>query len=95
MPGDSNDSDMIEVPVDSPFDIESGMRLRLKDGSIVEVVDNPRDGVWVFCAAQSSGGPASEPVYLDDVTTMLRRAGGDRAAGPGTTGDEGRMAQDD
>lgn len=29
------------------MDLKAGQRLRLKDGSVVEVIDNIGDGIWV------------------------------------------------
>jgi hypothetical protein len=34
--------------------LEPGTRLALADGSTVEVVSNPRDGIWVFARYLSS-----------------------------------------
>lgn len=35
-------------------DVEVGERLRLTDGRVVTVTDNPRDGLWIFCADESA-----------------------------------------
>ncbi len=36
------------------MDIEVGTRLRLVDGSDVETMYNPQDGVWLFCCYLAS-----------------------------------------
>lgn len=36
------------------IDLEPGQQLDLADGAVVEVVENPRDGMWVFCRYLSS-----------------------------------------
>jgi hypothetical protein len=52
--------------------VESGTKLRLKDGSIVEVVENPGNGIWLFCKYISSSdaskaGLSDEPVYAEEI----------------------------
>lgn len=49
-----------------------GTKLILKDGSIVEVAENPKDGIWLFCNYLSSPsgenvGAKDQPVFSDDV----------------------------
>ncbi len=51
----------------------AGDRLTLADGSVVEITENPRDGVWLFCTYLSSPdadlqGRRDEAVYTTDVT---------------------------
>ncbi|MEX0758808.1 MAG: hypothetical protein WD100_04450 [Tistlia sp.] len=31
------------------IEIEPGARLRMANGAVVEVVENPGDGMWLFC----------------------------------------------
>lgn len=57
-----------EVPV--------GATVRLVDGATAEVVDNPRDGMWLLCrflASADDGGRAgtTEPVFVHDVAEVL------------------------
>lgn len=52
--------------------VENGTKLRLKDGSIVEVVENPGNGIWLFCKYISSSdaskaGLSDEPVYAEEI----------------------------
>jgi len=30
-------------------DLQQGVRVKLADGSIAEVVENPQDGIWIIC----------------------------------------------
>lgn len=53
--------------------VSPGTRLVLADGSVVEVLENPGDGTWVFCrpVAGPDGAPATaegeQPVFAPDV----------------------------
>ncbi|HYI94980.1 MAG TPA: hypothetical protein VEX68_15660 [Bryobacteraceae bacterium] len=47
-----------------------GTRLEMSDGSFVEVVDNPRDGMWLICRRVLADGVLSETeetVFVYDV----------------------------
>lgn len=46
-------------------EIAPGTALRLKDGRIVVVVENPADGSWLFC--RPVDGEGEEPIYVGDV----------------------------
>jgi len=46
--------------------LEPGDRVELVDGSVVEVVENPRDGAWIICAPVDGSGP-KDVVFLADV----------------------------
>ena len=54
-----------------------GTRLELADGSVVEVVENPGDGSWVYCHYLSSPDPAlpgdavEHPVFAGDILAIL------------------------
>lgn len=55
--------------------IEVGDQLVLKDGSVVVVDENPRDGVWLFCSYLSSpdeslAGQRDQPVYHEHVVSF-------------------------
>jgi hypothetical protein len=39
--------------------LEQGTRVALTDGSLVEVVSNPRDGIWLFARYLSAPADAS------------------------------------
>jgi len=55
-------------------DLDSGTRLRLKNGATVEVTDNPRDGSWIYVrylnppAAESD---SDELVFAEDVVDIV------------------------
>lgn len=58
------------------MNVQPGAKLRLKDGSIVEVTENPRDGLWLFCRHLSApdGGPVGEgeqAVLSDEVAQLV------------------------
>jgi hypothetical protein len=49
-----------------------GEKYRLKDGSVVEITENPMDGIWLFCRIISSPdasrvGLEEQPVYAEDI----------------------------
>jgi hypothetical protein len=47
--------------------VDAGDRLELSDGTIVVVVDNPRDGAWVMCRPVDGSDDDKEPVFVGDV----------------------------
>ncbi|MCK8783433.1 hypothetical protein M0638_03425 [Roseomonas sp. NAR14] len=49
-------------------EIAPGTALRLRDGRVVIVVDNPADGMWLFC--REEGGTAEEPVAASDIAGL-------------------------
>ena len=57
--------------------VAAGARLKLADGSVADVIDNPGDGVWVFCRFLSHSDPAKlaegseHPVFVHDVVDVL------------------------
>jgi hypothetical protein len=56
--------------------LEPGTNIGLADGSTVEVVSNPMDGVWVFARYLSSPSDASvigteEMIFAQDVVEIL------------------------
>jgi hypothetical protein len=54
------------------LDIPVGSRLALADGSVVEVVDNPGDGTWIFCRVADAPPDAKDvPVFANDVVEVL------------------------
>ena len=55
--------------------LEPGMRVALADGSTVEIVSNPKDGIWVFGRYLSSPGDPSrigteEMVFAQDMVEI-------------------------
>jgi hypothetical protein len=55
--------------------LEPGTRVALADGSLVEVVSNPRDGIWLFARYLSSPGNDSlvgteEMIFAQDVVEI-------------------------
>ena len=66
---------MANNPDDDPLALKAGDRLVLNDGSVVEVTENPMDGVWLFCRYLSSPAAAlvgahDQPVYTEDVVAF-------------------------
>jgi len=55
-------------------ELERGTRLALKDGATVEVVDNPKDGSWIYVRHLAPAGEAvgaEELVFAEDVVEVL------------------------
>ena len=53
--------------------LEPGTRLKLKSGATVEIVENPRDGVWLVARTIGSDGraaDAAELVHADEVVDV-------------------------
>jgi hypothetical protein len=48
---------------------EPGTRLKLKDGKIVEVVDNPQDGTWLI-VRDLSAEASQEFCHIDDILEL-------------------------
>jgi hypothetical protein len=48
---------------------EPGTRLKLKDGKIVEVVDNPQDGTWLIVRDLSPGAP-DVLLHIEDILEL-------------------------
>ena len=53
--------------------LDSGTRIRLRSGAIVEVTDNPRDGSWIYVRYLTAPGSigAEELVFAEDVMELL------------------------
>jgi hypothetical protein len=59
--------------------LEPGTRVALSDGSTVEIVQNPKDGIWVFGRYLSAPHDASlvgteEMVFAQDVVEIRENA---------------------
>jgi hypothetical protein len=55
--------------------LEPGKRVALADGSTVEIVSNPKDGIWVFARYLSAPHDASlvgteEMVFAQDIVDL-------------------------
>jgi hypothetical protein len=55
--------------------LEPGVRLRLKGGRIVEVVENPRDGMWLVVRALPPDGRAEDSTELVHAEEVVEQAG--------------------
>ncbi|MGE3926313.1 MAG: hypothetical protein AB7G13_25575 [Lautropia sp.] len=55
------------------LELEPGIRVILSDGATAEIVDNPRDGMWVICRYLSHPSDPSlvtgseRPVFAQDI----------------------------
>jgi hypothetical protein len=58
----SGNSDYLDL-----MSIQPGARVRLSDGSIVVVVDNPRDGAWLMCRPVDGTDEDKEAVFVSDI----------------------------
>jgi hypothetical protein len=52
-------------------ELERGARIRLKNGTIVEVTDNPRDGSWIYARPISPETAEDELVFAEDVVDIV------------------------
>lgn len=56
--------------------IEEGAKVKLRDGGIAEVVDNPRDGMWILLRFLETDDPArlgaEELVFWADVLGVVQ-----------------------
>lgn len=52
--------------------LAEGDRVRLLDGSVREVTDNPRDGVWIMCRPLG-GSDEEELVAITDIQSIEPR----------------------
>ncbi len=57
-------------------EVPPGATIRLVDGATAEVLDNPKDGMWLICRYLSSPSDparegAQEPVFAHDVLEVL------------------------
>lgn len=53
--------------------LDPGTKVKLKDGTIVEVTENPRDGAWMYGRIVDAGsrGETEEIVNADDVVEVV------------------------
>jgi len=49
------------------IEVEVGARIRLTDGTVAEVVDNPGDGQWLVIATDGGG---EELVHAQDIAGL-------------------------
>ncbi len=57
-------------------EVPAGATIRLMNDATVEVVDNPRDGMWLLCRYLTSPDDPdqvgeTEPVFVHDVAEVL------------------------
>lgn len=51
--------------------LPDGARIRLKDGGIAQVLDNPRDGMWlIVCREGGDNEEEEEMVHADQVVGL-------------------------
>lgn len=61
------------------LEIELGARLIMANGAEVEVIENPRDGMWLFCRYLSHPtspelvGDDEHAIFAQDIFTMAGR----------------------
>lgn len=51
--------------------VAPGAKLRLKDGTSVQVTENPGDGIWLFCKSLDADGEAERPLFLDEIVEYI------------------------
>lgn len=51
--------------------VAPGTKLLLKDGTSVQVTENPGDGIWLFCKALDADGEAERPLFLDEIAKYI------------------------
>ncbi len=52
--------------------LQPGTRLKLHDGSLAEVRENPHDGTWVVCRRlPPQEGAEDELIIVDDIAEIL------------------------
>jgi hypothetical protein len=52
--------------------LQPGTRLKLHDGSLAEVRENPHDGTWVVCRRLPvQEGAEDELIIVDDIAEIL------------------------
>jgi hypothetical protein len=57
-------------------EVEPGVTIQLKDGATAEVIDNPRDGMWLICRYLATpDDPAKtgtvEEIFVQDVAGVV------------------------
>ncbi len=65
---------------DEPINIavlEVGTKVVLADGDILQIVDNPQDGMWIVCRRLTRSGEivqddAEETVFVHDVVDIVK-----------------------
>jgi hypothetical protein len=54
--------------------LNPGTRIRLNDGAVAEIRENPRDGTWLIARRLSDGGESGEGedlVHVDDIAEVV------------------------
>lgn len=58
-------------------ELQPGDRVKLADGAVAEVVENPQDGTWLICRYLEHPNPAllaagEQPVFATDIEGLLQ-----------------------
>ena len=62
------------------IEIQPGTRLRTANGAEVEVVENPGDGMWLFCrylahpTAPDLVGEEEHAIFAQDIVALVRES---------------------
>ena len=62
------------------IEIEPGARLKMANEAVVEVIENPRDGMWLFCRYLSHPtspelvGDDEHAIFAQDIVAMVEEA---------------------
>lgn len=60
------------------MDLMPGMRIRLADGAVAQVVENPQDGSWIICryiahpTMPQLVGSGDQPVFATDIEGLVQ-----------------------
>ena len=57
--------------------LKVGTKVVLADGDILQIIDNPQDGMWLVCRRLTRGGATSvedseETVFVHDIVDLVR-----------------------
>ncbi|MBS0248395.1 MAG: hypothetical protein JSR61_17400 [Proteobacteria bacterium] len=55
--------------------LQPGIAIRLKDGSVKVIVENPGDGTWLFCRPLGNDDAPEEPIFAQDVIGLAESTG--------------------
>jgi len=59
-------------------ELQQGVRVKLADGAIAEVVENPQDGTWIICRyVEHPTNPAlvdagEQPIFATDIEGIVQ-----------------------
>jgi hypothetical protein len=53
-------------------ELKPGSRVKLNNGKVAEVLENPQDGMWVFGRfLDSAAGSDEEPIFAHDIVEII------------------------